>query len=136
VAKFVATDYRITINGDDFSSSLAAVTLDVSAAEQEVTAFGDTFVQRISGLKDASISLDFHQDFGSASVDATLWPLLGSNATVVIAPTAGATAATNPAYSGVFLVTEYQPYASSVGDLATLSVSWPLADGTITRGTA
>ena len=135
MAKFVATDYRITINGTDFSSSLAAVTLDVSAAEQEVTAFGDTFVQRISGLKDASISLDFHQDFGAASVDATLWPLLGSNATVVIAPTAGATAATNPAYSGVFLVTEYQPYASSVGDLATLSVSWPLADGTISRGT-
>jgi hypothetical protein len=101
-----------------------------------VTAFGDTFVQRISGLKDASLSLDFHQDFGAASVDATLWPLLGSNATVVIAPTSGATAATNPAYSGVFLVTEYQPYASSVGDLATLSVSWPLADGTIARATA
>lgn len=136
MAKFVATDYRITINGTDFSSSLAAATLDISASEQEVTAFGDTFVQRVSGLKDASISLDFHQDFGAASVDATLWPLLGSNATVVIAPTSGATAATNPAYSGVFLVTEYQPYASSVGDLATLSVSWPLADGTITRGTA
>jgi hypothetical protein len=135
VAKFVATDYNITINGTDFSSSLAAVTLDISAAEQEVTAFGDTFIQRISGLKDASISLDFHQDFGAASVDATLFPLIGSNATVVVTPTSGATAATNPAYSGVFLCTEYQPYASSVGDLATLSVSWPLADGTITRGT-
>ena len=135
MAKFVATDYNITINGTDFSSSLAAVTLDISAAEQEVTAFGDTYVQRIAGLKDASISLDFHQDFGAASVDATLFPLLGSNATVVITPTSGATAATNPAYSGVFLCTEYQPYASSVGDLATLSVSWPLADGTISRGT-
>jgi hypothetical protein len=135
VAKFVATDYRITINGTDFSSSLAAATLDISAAEQEVTAFGDTFVQRIAGLKDASISLDFHQDFGASSVDATLFPLLGSNATVVITPTDG-TSATSPAYSGVFLCTEYQPYASSVGDLATLSVSWPLADGTISRATA
>ena len=135
MAKFVATDYRITINSVDFSSSLAAVTLDISAAEQEVTAFGDTFVQRIAGLKDASISLDFHQDFGAASVDATLWPLLGSQATVVVTPTDG-TSATSPAYTGVFLVTEYQPYASSVGDLATLSVSWPLADGTISRGTA
>lgn len=135
MAKFVATDYRITINSVDFSSSLAAVTLDISAAEQEVTAFGDTFVQRIAGLKDASISLDFHQDFGAASVDATLWPLLGSQATVVVTPTDG-TSSTSPAYSGVFLVTEYQPYASSVGDLATLSVSWPLADGTISRGTA
>ncbi len=135
MAKFVATDYRITINGDDFSSSLAAATLDISAAEQEVTAFGDTFVQRISGLKDASISLDFHQDFGAASVDEKLFALLGSQATVVITPTSGSTAGTNPAYSGVFLVTEYQPYASSVGDLATLSVSFPLAQGTISRGT-
>ena len=134
--KFVATDYNITINGTDFSSSLAAVTLDISAAEQETTAFGDTFVQRIAGLKDASISLDFHQDFGASSVDATLFPLLGSNATVVITPTSGTVSATNPSYTGVFLCTEYQPYASSVGDLATLSVSWPLADGTIARATS
>ena len=136
MAKFVATDYKITINGTDFSSSLAAATLDISAAEQETTAFGDTFVQRMAGLKDASISLDFHQDFGASSVDATLFPLLGSNATVVITPTSGTVSATNPSYTGVFLCTEYQPYASSVGDLATLSVSWPLADGTIARATS
>ncbi len=136
MAKFVATDYSISINGTNFSTSLAAATLDVSASEQEVTAFGDTFVQRISGLKDASISLDFHQDFGASSVDATLWPLLGSQATVTILPQGSTVSATNPSYTGVFLVTEYSPLASSVGDLATLSVSWPLADGVITRGTA
>jgi len=136
VAKFVATDYSISINGTDFSTSLAAATLDVSASEQEVTAFGDTFVQRVSGLKDASISLDFHQDFGASSVDATLWPLLGSQATVTILPQGSTVSTTNPSYTGVFLVTEYSPLASSVGDLATLSVSWPLADGVITRGTA
>ena len=136
MAKFVATDYSISINGTNFSTSLAAATLDVSASEQEVTAFGDTFVQRVSGLKDASISLDFHQDFGASSVDATLWPLLGSQATVTILPQGSTVSATNPSYTGVFLVTEYSPLASSVGDLATLSVSWPLADGVITRGTA
>jgi hypothetical protein len=136
VAKFVATDYNVTINGANFSNDLAAVTLDITAEEQETTAFGSTFRSRVGGLKDASITLDFHQDFGAASVDATLWPLLGTNATVVIKPTSGTATATNPAYSGVFLVTEYQPYASSVGDLATLSVSWPLASGSVTRATA
>lgn len=136
MAKFVATDYNITINGADFTSSIAAVTFDVSAAEQEVTAFGDSFVQRISGLKDASVSLDFHQDFGSASVDATLFPLLGSQATVTVIPSGTVVSATNPSYTGVFLVTEYQPFASSVGDLATLSVTWPIAEGSVTRGTA
>jgi hypothetical protein len=131
----VATNYNIKINGDDFSSAIAAVTFDISAAEQETTAFGNTFVQRISGLKDASVSLDFHQDFGAGSVDETLFPLLGSQATVTVIPNGTAVSSTNPSYSGVFLCTEYSPLSSSVGDLATLSVSWPLADGVITRGT-
>ena len=136
MAKFVATDYSITINGASFSTSLAAATLDVTSEEQDVTSFGGTFRSRIGGLKDASLTLDFHQDFGAASVDATLWPLLGTNATVVIKPTNGTVTATNPAYSGVFLVTQYQPFASTVGDLASLSVTWPLSSGSVTRATA
>lgn len=135
MAKFVATNYNIKINGADFSSAIAAVTFDISAAEQETTAFGNTFVQRIAGLKDASVSLDFHQDFGAAAVDATLFPLLGSNATVTVIPNGSVVSATNPSYTGVFLVTEYSPFASSVGDLATLSITLPLASGVITRGT-
>jgi hypothetical protein len=135
LAKFVATNYNIKINSVDFSTAIAAVTFDISAAEQETTAFGNTFVQRIAGLKDASVSLDFHQDFGATAVDATLFPLLGSNATVTVIPNGTVVSATNPSYSGVFLVTEYSPFSSSVGDLATLSVSFPLASGEITRGT-
>jgi len=133
VAKFVAKDYDIEINGSDFSSSLAAVTLNLTSEEQETTAFGNDFRSRIGGLKDASISLDFHQDFGAASVDATLYPLLGSNATVVVKPTSDAIGSTNPGFSAVYLCTEYSPFDSSVGDLATLSVEWPIASGTVTR---
>ena len=112
------------------------MTLDITSEEQETTAFGSTYRSRVGGLRDASLTLDFHQDFAAASVDATLFPLLGTNATVVIKPTSGTVNATNPEYSGVFLVTQYQPYASSVGDLATLSVVWPLASGSVTRATA
>lgn len=135
MAKFVATDYNITINGTDFSSSLAAVTLDVTVEEQDTTAFGDTSRTRIGGLKDGSVSLDWYQDFGASSVDATLWPLLGTNATVVVKPTSGTVSATNPTYTFEALVTQYQPFASTVGDLATLSVSWPVS-GDVTRATA
>jgi hypothetical protein len=134
VPKFVATDYNITINGTSFSSSLAAVTLDVSVEEQDTTSFGSTARTRIGGLRDGSLSLDFHQDFAAGSVDAILWPLLGSNATVVIKPSSTATSATNPAYTAIALVTQYQPFASTVGDLASLSVTWPLASA-VTRGT-
>lgn len=135
MAKFIATDYKVTINGTNFSSSLASVELPVEIDEQETTAFGSSWRTRIAGLKSGSITLEFHQDFGSSSVDATLWPLLGTNATVVVTPTSSSVSATNPSYSGEFLVTQYTPYASTVGDLATLSVTWPL-NGALTRATA
>lgn len=133
--KFVATDYNIEIESTDFSTSIAAVTLEISADEQETTSFGADYRTRIAGLKDASLTLDFHQDFGASSVDATLFPLMGSAVTFSITPTSEATSATNPAYSGTAIVTSYSPFANSVGDLATLSVTWPVS-GAVTRATA
>lgn len=140
MAKFVATDIRTTINGQDFSDHLAAVTMDITADEVETTAFGTGWRSRVGGLKDGSITLDFHQDFattGSGAVDQTIWNNFGSLATVVVTPTSGTVSATNPSYTGVFLVSQTTPIASTVGDLATQSVTWPLASGSgIVRGTA
>ena len=133
--KFVATDYVVTIGTANFSSSLAAVTLDISTDEQETTAFGDIYRTRIAGLRDASLTLDFMQDFAAGSIDATLFPLLGSAVGFTIKPTSGTVTATNPSYSGTALVTQYQPFASNVGDLATLSVTWPVS-GAVSRATA
>lgn len=135
MAKFVATDYNISIAGTDFSSSLAAVTLDITSEEQETTPFGSTFRTRIGGLKDASVSLDFHQDFAASAVDETLWTNLGGTVEIVIKPTSGTVSTSNPSYTFNALVTQTQPFANSVGDLATMSVEWPV-DGEITRGTA
>jgi hypothetical protein len=134
LSKFVATDYNIKIGGVDFSHSLAAVTLDISADEQDTTSFGKTSRERIGGLKDASVTLDFHQDFGATAVDATLYPLIGGTVGIEIKPTAGTVSSTNPRYEFTALVTSYSPFASSIGDLATLSVSWPVT-GNVTRGT-
>ena len=135
MAKFVATDYKVTINGGTVSSSLASVELPIEIDEQETTAFGSAWRTRIAGLKSGSITLEFHQDFAAGALDSILWPLLGTNATVVVTPTSGSVTASNPSYTGTFLVTQYTPYASTVGDLATVSVSWPLT-GELTRATA
>jgi hypothetical protein len=136
VAKFVATDVNVKINGTDLSDHIAQVSLEQTSDEIETTAFGTEWRQRIGGgLKDASISIDFHQDFGAGSVDSVLSQFFGSIATVVVTPTSGSVSATNPSFTGTFSVVQYSPVASSVGDLATLSVSWPSA-GTVTRGTA
>lgn len=133
--KFAATDFNVLINGANFSTSLNSVELTLSADDLETTAFGGEWRTRIAGLKSGSLTLNFMQDFGAASVDATLYPLFGSNATVVIKPTSATVSSTNPAYTAVALVTAYSPYSSSVGDIATLSVTWPTT-GTVTRATA
>ena len=136
MAKFVATDFDISINGTSLSGNIAAATINTTAAEVETTAFSSTHVQRVSGLKDASVSLDFHQDFGAGSVHATLEPLLGSYATVTIKPTSGSVTAQNPAVTLVALCTEYNPIEASIGDLATFSVTWPLGTGVVSYATA
>jgi hypothetical protein len=135
MAKFAATDYFVSVNGTDFSSSLNSVDLTLEADDNETTAFGSTFRTRIGGLKQGTVTLNFMQDFGAASVDQTLNPLLGSLATVVVKPTSGTVNSTNPSYTFTCLVTSYQPFNSSVGDIATLSVSWPTS-GSVTRATA
>jgi hypothetical protein len=142
MGKFVLTSVTTSINGVDFSDHLASVALDLSADEVETTAFGGSgFRTRVGGLKDASITLSFHNDFGSSgseAVDSTIYNLYGSNATVVVRPTSGSVSATNPSYTGVFLVSQVNPISGSVGDLATRDLTWPLGSGTagITRATA
>lgn len=136
MAKLVTNDYKISLNGADFSDHLAAIEFSVSVDEQETTAFGQGYRSRIGSLKDASVTLSWHQDYGAGSVDATLFPLLGSVATVVAVPTAGSVTATNPSFTGIFLVSEYTTINGSVGDLATFDTTWNLASGSVVRGTA
>jgi hypothetical protein len=135
MAKFVATDYNITFGTADWSSSIAAVTLDITAETADTTAFGSTYRSFISGLKVASLTVDFHQDFAAGAVDATFFPLLGSAIAFQIKPTSGSVTATNPAYSGTAIVSQYTPFANSVGDLATQSLAWTVS-GPVTRSTS
>lgn len=135
MAKFAATDYFVSVNGTDFSQNLNSVELAIEADDLETTAFGQGFRTRIGGLQQASLTLNFMQDFGAGSVDAVLSPLLATLATVIIRPTSSAVSATNPAYTMTALVTQYSPFASSVGDIASLSVTFPVS-GTTVRSTA
>ena len=137
MAVYAAIDHKITVNGTNLSASLQSASLDLSADELETTAFGGGWRTRVAGLKSGSVTLNFFQDFGATAVDSTLYPLFagGSYATVVITPTSTAVSSTNPAYTAVCLVSQYQPYSASVGDIATLSVTWPTS-GTVSRATA
>ena len=133
---FVATDFNVSINGSTaLASYLTQVELKATATDVTTTAFGSQWVTRVAGLREGTLTLNFNQDYAASTVDATLWPLLGSNATVVIKPTSTATSANNPAYTAVCLVTDLTPVSGQVGDLATFSVTWPTT-GAVSRATA
>ena len=136
MAIFVATDFNVTINGSTaLASYLTQVELKTSANDITTTSFGSTWVTRVAGLKEGSLTLQFNQDYAASAVDATLWPLLGSQATVVIKPTSTAVSATNPAYTAICVVNDLTPVGGNIGDLATFSVTWPTT-GTVSRATA
>jgi len=136
MARFVATDYKVVFGTANFSDLVASVTLEFTAEEQDVTSFGTAgFRSRIAGLKDGTLSVDFHQDFAAGSIDAYFYGNLGSAVGVTLTPTSGSVTSSNPSYSGTVLVTGWSPMASSVGDLATVSISYPTS-GAWTRATA
>lgn len=135
MATFAATDYDIIINSQNMSAMATSATLPLTAAELETTAFGGTARTRIGGLKDAKLDIIWNQDFASSQVDALLFPLFGTVTTFELRPTSGARSATNPAYTGSVLISQYTPIAAKVGDLATLTTSWPTS-GAVSRLTA
>jgi len=135
MARIVLTNAVVKINSVDLSDHVASVELAQEVEEVETTAFGDTARTRTGGLANNSLSLDFHQDFASASVDDTLNALVGGTASFEILPNGTAVGATNPKYTGTVLLTEWTPVSGAIGELATASVTWPIS-GAVTRATA
>jgi hypothetical protein len=134
MARTVLTNAYIKIGTVDFSDYIASIEFADEAEEIETTAFGQTGRTRVGGLRDQSISLDFHVDFDPGEVDAVIGALVGGTAAIEFAPKGTAIGTANPKFSGSVLVTEWG-WGGGVGELATKSVTWPV-DGVLTRGTA
>jgi hypothetical protein len=132
MAALVLTNAYITINSVNLSDHIASVTLTTADDVIETTAFGSTARTRVAGLGDNSVALEFHQDYATSNVEATIYPLLASTTTVVVKPNGSTTAATNPSYTFTALVSEWTPLNGAVGELATASVTWPIS-GDITK---
>jgi hypothetical protein len=136
MARIVLTDAKITINSVNLSDHIASVTLNTSNDVVETTGFSSTAARtRVAGLQDNSVTLEFHQDFATSNVEQTIYPLIGTNTTIVVSPTSSGVGATNPTYTFSATVSEWQPLSGAVGELATASVTWPIS-GAITKAVA
>jgi hypothetical protein len=128
VGTYANLDLRVEVNSVDLSDWATNVGLPFAIDELEDTAFGDTGRSRTGGLEDATITVNWNQDFAASAVDATISAALGTVVVCKVRPTSGSISTTNPEYVTSFLVSKYDPFGSDVGTLAKTSTTWPMAD--------
>jgi hypothetical protein len=133
--RLVLTNASVVVASTDLSQYITSISLNTTYDIVETTAFGNTAKTRIAGLADNSVTFEFNQDYATSALEQTIYPLLGTAATVVAKPVAGTTTTINPQYTFSALISEWTPLNGSVGELATASVTWPIS-GAITKATS
>ena len=135
MARLVLTNCYVVFGSTDLSDHISSISLNSTYDIVETTAFGQTAKTRVAGLADNSVTFEFHQDYATSSVEQTIYPLLGTAVNVTVKPVNAATSAVNPQYSFSALISEWTPLNGAVGELATVSSSFPIS-GAITKTTS
>ena len=140
MARLVLTDAYVVLASTDISQYVTSVTLSSTLDVVETTSMGSTSRTRVAGLRDNQVVLEFNQDFASGALETLIYPSdattkIGTAVAMEVRPTSAAASTTNPKYSFSALITEWQSVSGSVGELATVSVSWPIS-GAITKATS
>lgn len=136
MAKMVLLAQFISLNGTDLSTYGVKGELSVEVEEKDVTTYGSLgWKEVLGGLKSGSLGLEFKQDFAATKIDSIMWPLLGTVVPFEVRADQATVGTSNPKYTGNVLVKEWNPVQGSVGDDASVGVSYPTS-GAVTRATA
>ncbi len=142
MAKQVMKSPVIVINGGTISANAAQCTVSVEWDAVDTTSFDSAtagWTTAIQGNGSGSFDVEWHQDYAASGLDSIVWALATATAgttSVEVRPAGTAAAGTsNPKYTFSCVITGWDPIDSAVGDLATVSTSWPIT-GVVTRATA
>ena len=140
MARLVLTDAYVVLASTDISAYVTSVTLSSTLDVVETTSMGSTSRTRVAGLRDNQVVLEFNQDFASGALETLIYPSdattkIGTAVAMEVRPTSAVVGPTNPKYTFSALITEWQSLSGSVGELATVSASWPIS-GAITKATS
>lgn len=134
MAVFALTNEFLLLNAVDLSNHLKSAVLTVDVDSLDSTVMGPGWKAVTGGLKGGKLAVEFLDDYAAASVDVTLWPLLGTVVTFEVRPDAGSRSTTNPAYTGSVLIGG-NVIGGKVGELAGKSLTFDTS-GAVTRATA
>jgi len=140
MARIVLTDAYVAFAGTDISQYVTSVSLSTTLDVVETTGMSNTSRTRVAGLRDNQVTLEFNQDFGTGALESLVYPSdaaskIGTAVAMEVRATSAAASATNPKWTFSALISEWQSLSGSVGELATVSVSWPIS-GAITKAFA
>ena len=99
----------------------------------EFTSFCSDFKEYGQGLGDATITVDFFQDFANNKVDEILWGYSQSGGTFQLSATPGmgtttaqrsSASATNPMFTMQARIFSYSPLAGAVGEASSTSCTF------------
>ena len=135
MAKQVLTNVAVTYGtaNTDISAYVTSITLSSSAAEVATTSMGSSAVTRIQGLIDNSITLELQQDY--PTIEKLFFDAFTAGTAVPMTVKPNGTAAassTNPQYAFSVLPTAHEMVKGAIGDLATMSITFPIS-GVITK---
>jgi hypothetical protein len=135
MAKQVLTNVVVTYGtaATDISQYVTSITLSSSAAEVATTSMGSSAVTRIQGLIDNSITMELQQDY--PTIEKLFFDAFTAGTAVPMTVKPNGTAAassSNPQYAFSVLPTAHEMVKGAIGDLATMSISFPIS-GAITK---
>lgn len=121
MAKFIATDCYVEINGVDLSSYAHNVDTPQEKDRVDVSGFNSAGTQEfLPGRKTESVTVQLRQDFANAKPHQTLEPLFRNNTTFgfSIRPTSAAVSATNPRLWGTASLFQYNGMSAEISNVA------------------
>jgi hypothetical protein len=134
--KMVLLAEYVSIAGNDLSTYTNKAELAVEVEDKDVTTYGSLgWKEVLGGLKSGTMALEFKQDFAATKLDSIMWPLFGTVVAFEVRSDQAAVGTSNPKYTGTVLIKAWNPVTGSVGDEASVSVSYPTS-GAVTRATA
>jgi hypothetical protein len=135
MAKQVLTNVAVTFGtaATDISGYVTSITLSTTANEVVTSAMGSSAMTRIQGMIDNSVTIELQQDY--PTIEKLFWDAFTAGTAVPMTVKPNGTAAassTNPSYAFSALPTSWTPVNGAIGDLATVSITYPIS-GAITK---
>jgi len=134
MAKILATDVVVTIDGLDFSGHTFGVDLPDTKEQVDVSGFSSTGAKEfLPGNRDQTATFNVLQDFAASSIHQKLNTLYSTSSVFAfsVKPTSATTSATNPVFGGTAQMYEYDGLSAQLNARAEITVTLRPASGAV-----